>query len=326
MSDSLNASESNNKGENMKKIFLIVLGALFSLSAIASPVGIVRIDTPDEQNLNYSIYATDGQVYTVHTDNVNLVDQLRYAMDKELEVKLNVAEDLKVVTDALAIQDEILAVDVTIAETDEKTDLIAPSLNKSNTAMMSTYDPSILQNAPITNFQSRADMMEVFKSQRKKLKRKSQCYNRAHIWSHEMQKKRYMGEKIFPGKIWVFYSKYFIKRIGYKWWFHISPYAKLKGQDMVLDRTFLKEPLSPDDWVQSFFKRRSIKCNEVNRYSDYKNYQRSADCFLIKTSLYYWQPHQIRKAESKGKERTKLTYGSLKKAYRNALSWFARVP
>ena len=290
---------------------------------MAEETGIVRIDAPESGQDHYLVFATNGQVYTVSKEDKLLIDDLRYAMNFELEVKLKLAQELKPITDVLQVSDEIIGIDMTNDHTDEALDY---NEGFTKTSMKLSFEGvDILRNAPVTDFKSEQELLNKFYSQRKDLKSRAQCYNRAHVWVHEMRKKYYRGNKITMGKIWIFYSKYFINRINYKWWFHIAPYSTLNGAEKVMDRTFLDRPLGPNQWVQSFFDN-PIQCKNVQKYSAYRNNQRSADCFLIRTSLYYWQPFQVKKAETDGIERTDLPYGALKRAYRNAVSWFARVP
>ena len=87
----------------------------------------------------------------------------------------------------------------------------------------------------------------------------------------------------------------------------------------------MKEPVDQKTWTDKFIKSQET-CMEVNRYSNYSKNQQERDCYIIKTSLFYWQPFQIENLETKNEQRKSWQKYELKKAYRNAKGWFSRVP
>ncbi len=54
-------------------------------------------------------------------------------------------------------------------------------------------------------------------------------------------------------KIFIFYTrKYRSYDRSWKWWFHVAPMVRVKGQEVVLDTEFAKGPLTEYDWEKKF--------------------------------------------------------------------------
>ena len=136
----------------------------------------------------------------------------------------------------------------------------------------------------------------MFATMRRGIRNRSQCYNRAHVWAWELNKKVYNDRKIQVGKIWLFFTRKYIREYRYKWWFHVSPFVDVNSELRVMDRKFTKGPLPEKTWTDIFIYSKQ-RCTEVYKYSDYRDHQFATHCYVIKSSLYYWQPYQVDNVE-----------------------------
>jgi hypothetical protein len=173
----------------------------------------------------------------------------------------------------------------------------------------STYDPSVLsdQNAASAIF-----------NRMRSTRWRSQCYNRAHVWAYE----EFNRSGLRAQKTFIFFTNSYIRNYNYKWWFHVAPSTLVEEsgvkKSMVLDWTFFDLPQEEKEWALYFMESKRA-CPTVKRYSDYKNNQESEDCYLIKTSMYFWQPLDIEAHEKSGEEKTNFIDWEINRAYRNAL-------
>lgn len=299
----------------------VVFSLLICFNAFAQDskelIGILNIDMEGSPAL---IYGSDGKIYEADETNDELMSRLKFAQKNQVEVEINRGE-FGQIQDMLDSREKIFEVSLVnkIIEIDT---ILNPKVYGHTKLFQSEGN---LQNEDVTDFKDIETVGRLFKSQRSDTKWKSQCYNRAHVWAWEFYKRYYQGERIKAGKMWIFFSKNYIRRHEYKWWFHIAPYVTVNGNVKIMDKSFTKSPTAPSDWVNSVVDYK-IECKEVYKYSEYSEDQDRASCFFIRTSLYYWQPWQIENAETKNEERVEWVEWELKKAYKNAISWFAKVP
>jgi len=173
----------------------------------------------------------------------------------------------------------------------------------------SSFEPTVLE--------SKTNAENIFSTMRKKSRWRSQCYNRAHIWAFEEFKKN--GTKL--RKNFLFFTNRYIRNYRYKWWFHVAPATFVQvdneKKEIVLDRTFFDEPVEVNDWTKHFIYSGS-SCPTVYKYSDYDNNQNAEDCYLIKTSMYFWQPTDLEEFEKTGQEKSSFIEGEVRRAYYQA--------
>jgi hypothetical protein len=164
------------------------------------------------------------------------------------------------------------------------------------------YTPTVLPD--------RQSAQSIFNRMRRNHQRDSQCYNRAHIWAYEEHNRS--GWKSM--KLFLFFTHRYIRNYRYKWWFHVTPMARVGEIDMALDRTFTRGPLLLKNWTENFiYSKRN--CPVVNKYSDYSNNQWAEDCYLIPVSMYYWQPRDIDRFERTGYEKQQFIQSEIRHAY-----------
>jgi hypothetical protein len=86
-------------------------------------------------------------------------------------------------------------------------------------------------------------------------------------------------------------------------------------QERVLDYMFLYSPTNMQRWTDYFMLNDAI-CPTVTKYSDYANHQEKAHCYLIKTSMYYYQPLDLDKLERNGSHKNEWVNWEVNNAYR----------
>lgn len=173
----------------------------------------------------------------------------------------------------------------------------------------SNYVPTVVKEKDFTT--------TMFERQREDAKWRSQCYNRAHVWSYE----EFNRSGTLLNKTFIFFTNRYIRNYRYKWWFHVAPSTVVEEngekKEVVLDITFFDKPEYLADWALSFMKSERA-CATVTKYTDYENNQESEDCYLIKTSMYFWQPMDIENYELSGEEKTDFVPDDISRAYRQA--------
>lgn len=147
----------------------------------------------------------------------------------------------------------------------------------------------------------------------------SQCYDRAHIWSYEAWEK----DHILFQKMFLFFADHYIEKYRFGWWFHVAPIAKLtmKGEltERVMDPRFSKYPLKVELWTNIFMKNKA-PCKEVPLYTDYSEHPLEEDCYLIKSSTYFWQPRDLEEFARSGYEKTEFVDWEVRHAYEHAFN------
>ena len=147
----------------------------------------------------------------------------------------------------------------------------------------------------------------------------SECFNRAHVWSYEW----FRDSGIFSEKVWIFFSRKYIRKYKFEWWFHVAPLIHVKEGEQVLERVmdikYLPEPQNISRWSDVFMRNKST-CLNVQKYSDYANYSESAWCHIMKTDMFSYQPVDIESEEYFGYKKTNWIEDELKEAYKNALN------
>lgn len=146
----------------------------------------------------------------------------------------------------------------------------------------------------------------------------SQCYNRAHMWTYEAL----VNERVNLGKVWIFFTKKYIREFQYKWWFHIAPYASVNdgNKKYVLDRGFTMAPYNFTNWKNIFMKN-NANCPVVKDYRSYSNNEESEYCYLMYSNQFFWQPQHLKRLATQGRQQTRYNTSDLRITYENALKW-----
>jgi len=124
----------------------------------------------------------------------------------------------------------------------------------------------------------------------------SQCFHRAYIWAYDT----FTKTGIATMKVFMFFTRKYIREYRYKWWFHVTPFAyAADGTETVLDATFMGGPTTMHGWSNYFVKPHE-QCPTAERYLDYASTFPDHYCFFRKTSMYYYHPSSVQQADRSG--------------------------
>lgn len=198
-------------------------------------------------------------------------------------------------------------------------------------------EPQLIMNQTFFNFKTKAQREEyspsilgnldaargMFYEARIDAHIDSQCYNRAHVWAYEWRTKR----NLYSSKAWIFFTRRFIRKYKFEWWFHVAPMVHVvidnKVKERVMDIKYAKGPLKLNQW-SDIFMRDNAGCPVVSKYTDHANFPESGSCFLMKSSMYYYQPVDLEKYEMTSKPKSSWVEAEVKHAYEEA--FLPKVP
>jgi hypothetical protein len=139
------------------------------------------------------------------------------------------------------------------------------------------------------------DLQSIWNRMNPYIKRKSECSDRAHVWSFdEFQKTGTKSQKAF-----LLLTNGYIIRNRFKWWFHVAPmYTTTSGQKIVMDYQFLDHPVTFEEWKNRLvFTKRA--CVTDFRFLDYDaGADQSQDCYTKQVPMYFYIPGDIGNLES----------------------------
>lgn len=303
------------------QIWLVVLAFVISSQAIAVNK-IIEID--EESSDVLALYLDSGEIVEINRANSRAIDIARDAfftkdsiniLTKDtFEVSPSVVHELEIVPSETPYT-PMARNNKNMFSRDEYRDIdfrTLDPLEKSNISVLPSYDTA---QAIMDNINGGTDD-------------KSECYNRAHMWTYEALIK----DNVNLGKIWIFFGKKYIKEFGHKWWFHVAPYTHVNDNNVryVLDRGFHTVPNNVRNWTDFFIKNRA-ECRVVTDYQVYEdsNKRKQEYCYLIYSSQYYWQPWQVEKLSKKRTPFWGYKEFELKIAYPDALirgTWNRVIP
>lgn len=288
--------------------FINLLGLLLlSTSTFTMRLNIKEILPPDDYSDSYLVFVSNGEVLELSPSKEDVLSDIKWAFQNTQSIEIDI------------LKNNLKSRNKNKRSHISQVKLISNSENNFE-SILDYPTPTPMNNYRVARASSVNVIKQMFLSMRRDLDPDSQCYNRAHIWSHDLSTKFLNNRKINLGKAWLFFTKKYIREFNYKWWFHVAPYTYLKGDDreIILDRTYYHSPRRIQNWTNYFMKNNSV-CKRVQYYSDYNNNQESAYCYLIKSSMYYYQPYQIENLEKGGAEKFKYLRNELELAYKDAL-------
>jgi hypothetical protein len=162
-----------------------------------------------------------------------------------------------------------------------------------------------------TNLESMNQAVSIFGKMRRSSS--GQCYNRAHVWTYE----EFNRSGLRSMKLFMFFTRSYIRRYRYKWWFHVTPMTYVNGTAMTLDRAFFRGPAEVKTWTDKFiYSKRN--CPVIYKYSDYRDHQDTEHCYLHPATMYFWQPRDLENYELTGAEKKQFIKSEINWAYWNA--------
>lgn len=285
----------------MKIILALVL---LSLSALSMRVSVKEVLSPDEYSENYLVLASNGEVLELDPSQTNNLEDINWALENKQSVEIEIKDSNK---KSLNQRNKISQIKL-ISERDVVLDSVEDQI------------PTPLDGYKVAEALGVDVIKKMFLFLRPNLNSEAQCYNRAHIWVHDLSSKFLRNRTINLGKMWLFFTKRYIREFNYKWWFHVAPYTYLKGDstEIILDRTYYHSPRRLQNWTNYFMKNNST-CTQVQYYSHYNNNQENAYCYVIKSSMYYYQPYQIENLEKGEAQKHEFLRSELELAYKDAM-------
>ncbi|MGE3610145.1 MAG: protein-glutamine glutaminase family protein [Bacteriovoracaceae bacterium] len=159
---------------------------------------------------------------------------------------------------------------------------------------------------------------QYFRESRRTTKEETQCFNRAMVWTYEWWKKH----SLKSGKLLIFFTRNYIRKYNFDWWFHITPYVHIlddngKVVERTMDVKYSSGPLEFKKWTDIFM-RNNAACPIIDRYSQYADYPYSGDCFLIRTHMYTYQPADLQMYEAWNYTKDNFNMDEVKAAYLEA--------
>jgi hypothetical protein len=124
-------------------------------------------------------------------------------------------------------------------------------------------------------------------------------------------------------KSFIFFSKKYIRKFNFDWWFHVAPLVhvvnKNKIEERVMDIKYARGPRKMKEWSDIFMKDDS-QCLIINQYSDFADWPESSNCYIMRTSMYYYQPLDMENLEKFGYEKNRWIESELQGAYAEAFN------
>lgn len=255
---------------------------------------ILKVDHAEKEEPETLIYLANGRVARIERDS-DLLHALEDSSRNQEEIGLTLNSERK-----------ILAAE-SVPSSEEKEISSHESIESEK-----SYRASVIAGP--------SEALKIYKGLNRRYRSESQCYNRAHIWSWEMQTRH----QIRSMKVFLFFTRKYIRRFNFEWWFHVAPFVYVredgKIKEKVMDYRYTYSPVSMREWT-NIFMHNNAECSEVTRYTDYE-YTREDPakgwCMLLKVPMYYYQPIDLEALDKKSKQKLFWEEWDLGNAYREA--------
>lgn len=147
--------------------------------------------------------------------------------------------------------------------------------------------------------------------------KESQCFNRAMVWSYEWWRKH----SLRSNKILIYFTRTYIRRYNFEWWFHIAPLVHVmdngKVVERVMDVKYSSGPIELVKWANIFL-HKDPPCPIITKYSEYADYPYTGECFLQRTHMYTYQPADLQMYEAWGYSKENFNMDEVRGAYLEA--------
>lgn len=145
----------------------------------------------------------------------------------------------------------------------------------------------------------------------------SQCFNRAHVWSYEWWKKH----SLKSNKILIYFTRTYIRRYNFEWWWHIAPMVHIMHEGKVVERVmdvkYTRGPLEIPRWT-NIFMRNDAPCQVITNYSEYADNPYLGECYLQRANMYTYQAADLQMLEAWGYTKDKFLMDEVRGAYLEA--------
>lgn len=281
----------------MRIKWLTALCLMFSASAFSTTqitTQIHEIDVGTRLGDEVLIFLKSGDVARMKSFELKKIDELRSLKSNQEWFTFSMNE-------------ERFVEDIKVAE--------APTLSTENGFDIQeiNYTPTTVANMSIAK--------EYIREARSRVEREgtTQCFNRAMVWSYEWWKKHSLRSM----KMFIFWPKEYVRKYGFKWWFHVTPYVHVMDSDGVvkeraLDVKWISRPTAMQDWAD-YHSTKDVKCRVVEKYSDYADNPFYSDrCYFMRANMYTWQPADLEMNEAWGYTKNLFNMDEVRAAYLEA--------
>lgn len=124
---------------------------------------------------------------------------------------------------------------------------------------MSTYVPTTVASMEVAQ--------KYHREARRGWTEDAQCFNKGTVWSYEWWRKHSLKSM----KLFIFFTRSYIRRYNFEWWFHVAPYIHVMHEGKVVERMmdikYTSKPLPFKKWSNLFMRNDSAKIFGVRRSS-----------------------------------------------------------
>lgn len=233
----------------------------------------------------------DARVYSVASEDAAILKKLNEAVESSQPIRLILVKDRVVDVRPISLEERADFSDAFVesAEDTVRTLTEPPSEVIPTDALM--YQPSVLG--------STAEAEQFFQRLDWNVNHKSQCYQRAHYWAYSMWNRASLKSM----KVFLFFTRKYIRAYNYKWWFHVAPFVYAGGFEMVLDPEFVRHAMQIDRWSHVFVRARE-NCVAAATYREYEQGEYLHYCYFRKVPMYHYQPLDVKYSDRNNTERT----------------------
>lgn len=169
-----------------------------------------------------------------------------------------------------------------------------------------------------TTIDSMATAKQLFREGRHSPK-DSQCFNRALVWTYEWWRKHSLRSQ----KILIFFTRNYIRRYDFEWWFHIAPYVHVMENGAVVERVmdvkYTRGPIPFRKWTDIFMKQ-DTECPVITKYSEYADYPYTGECYIMRTHMYTYQPADLQMYDAWNYKKESFVMQEVQGAYLEAFN------
>lgn len=274
--------------------FWFLLTFLFSFSLMANTqlkTQIQDIDLGSQGTEEPLIFLTSGHVVKFKIFDKKLLNELQEAVRNKSWYQITFNDQREIITLELISIPEII------------------TSQKRFSLREAPFTPSVLKSL---------DQARTFFYDAHTNPKESQCFNRAHVWTYDWRVKH----KLYSSKVWIFFTRKFIRKYKFQWWFHVAPmvHVAVNGEvkERILDIKYARGPLKLKTWTDIFM-RDYADCPVVEKYTDQANHPESGSCFIMKSSMYYYQPVDLEQRELTGIDKSSWMEPEVRQAYLEAM-------
>lgn len=279
----------------MRILIMLLLFISFPLMANSQlSTQIHDIDMGPKGNEEPLIFLTSGDVVKIKQYDTKSLSELREAIKKKTWFLITLNDRREIISMEVIPSPlpEISTEKMMTVQTDE-----------------GVYRPSILKSLEVAR---------VFFADTRTNPKESQCFNRAHAWTYDWRIKH----KLYSSKVWLYFTRRFIRKHKFQWWFHVAPmvHVNINGEvkERILDIKYARGPIKLKTWTDIFM-RDYANCPVVEKYSDQADHPESGSCFIMKSSMYYYQPVDLEQRDLTGIEKSSWVEPEVKQAFLEAL-------